>query len=91
MRSGESDGGRQAQVAPQRESLAPLRESLLGKAIGDGLIGVGIHDLRTWATDRHRSVDDPPYGGGPGMVMKADVWGAALDCGALSAGSAAGC
>jgi tRNA (guanine37-N1)-methyltransferase len=61
------------------EYLSPLRESLLGKAIEDGLIGVGIHDLRHWTTDRHRSVDDPPYGGGPGMVMKADVWGAALD------------
>jgi tRNA (guanine37-N1)-methyltransferase len=61
------------------EYLSPLRESLLGKAIEDGLIGVGIHDLRDWTTDRHRSVDDPPYGGGPGMVMKADVWGAALD------------
>ncbi|WP_029135685.1 tRNA (guanosine(37)-N1)-methyltransferase TrmD [Nakamurella lactea] len=61
------------------EYLSPLRESLLGKAIEDGLIGVGIHDLRNWTTDRHRTVDDPPYGGGPGMVMKADVWGAALD------------
>src|SRR5215218_1563300 len=52
------------------EYLAPLRESLLGKAIGAGLIELGVHDLRAFTTDRHRSVDDVPYGGGPGMVMK---------------------
>ncbi|AZI57825.1 tRNA (guanosine(37)-N1)-methyltransferase TrmD [Nakamurella antarctica] len=61
------------------EYLAPLRESLVGKAITDSLIGVRVHDLRDFTTDRHRTVDDSPYGGGPGMVMKADVWGAALD------------
>ncbi len=61
------------------EYLAPLRESLLGKAIGNGLIELGVHDLRAFATDRHRTVDDSPYGGGPGMVMKPDVWGRALD------------
>ena len=38
-----------------------------------------MHDLRGWATDRHHTVDDSPYGGGPGMVMKPDVWGRALD------------
>ena len=61
------------------EYLAPLRESLLGKAIGAGLIQLGVHDLRAFTTDRHRTVDDTPYGGGPGMVMKPDVWGRALD------------
>jgi tRNA (guanine37-N1)-methyltransferase len=59
--------------------LDPLRESLLGKAIADGVIELTVHDLRDWATDRHRTVDDSPYGGGPGMVMKPDVWGRALD------------
>jgi tRNA (guanine37-N1)-methyltransferase len=48
----------------------PLRESLLGRAIHSGIIEVGVHDIRDRATDRHRQVDDEPYGGGPGMVMK---------------------
>ena len=51
---------------------APLGESLLGKAIAAGVIDVQVHDLRDWATDPHRSVDDDAYGGGPGMVMKAE-------------------
>ncbi len=59
--------------------LAPLRESLLGKAIDDGRVQLAVHDLRNWTTDRHRTVDEAPYGGGPGMVMKPDVWGRALD------------
>ncbi|MGS0688400.1 tRNA (guanosine(37)-N1)-methyltransferase TrmD [Nakamurella sp. GG22] len=59
--------------------LDPLRESLLGKAIGDGTITLDVRDLRDFTTDRHRTVDDSPYGGGPGMVMKPDVWGRALD------------
>lgn len=59
--------------------LEPLRESLPGKAIESGRIELGVHDLREWTHDVHRSVDDAPYGGGPGMVMKAPVWGAALD------------
>ncbi|NED96966.1 tRNA (guanosine(37)-N1)-methyltransferase TrmD [Phytoactinopolyspora alkaliphila] len=59
--------------------LAPLQLSLVGKAREAGLIDVAVHDLREWATDRHRTVDDTPYGGGAGMVMKPDVWGAALD------------
>ncbi len=59
--------------------LAPLRESLLGKAIERGLIDVGIHDLRAFTDDVHRSVDDTPYGGGPGMVMSPEPWGRALD------------
>jgi tRNA (guanine37-N1)-methyltransferase len=61
------------------EYLAPLRAALLGKAIDKGLIGVGVHDLRDWTQDVHKAVDDSPYGGGPGMVMKADIWGPALD------------
>jgi tRNA (guanine37-N1)-methyltransferase len=59
--------------------LDPLRESLPGKAIESGRVQLGVHDLREWTHDVHRSVDDSPYGGGPGMVMKAPVWGAALD------------
>ena len=61
------------------EYLAPLRSALLGKAIERGLISVDVHDLRDWTHDVHRAVDDSPYGGGPGMVMKPDVWGDALD------------
>ncbi|MGV8976555.1 MAG: tRNA (guanosine(37)-N1)-methyltransferase TrmD [Cellulomonas sp.] len=59
--------------------LAPLELSLVGKARSSGLVDVRIHDLRSWATDRHRTVDDTPFGGGAGMVMRPDVWGAALD------------
>ena len=44
-----------------------------------GDIEFRVHDLRRWATDVHRTVDDVPFGGGPGMVMKPDVWGDALD------------
>jgi tRNA (guanine37-N1)-methyltransferase len=61
------------------EYLAPLGLSLVGKARESGVIDVRVHDLRDWAVDRHRSVDDTPYGGGAGMVMRPDVWGAALD------------
>lgn len=61
------------------EYLDPLRHALLGKAIEKGIIDVGVHDLRQWATGVHQAVDDSPYGGGPGMVMKPDVWGPALD------------
>ncbi|MBD8505508.1 tRNA (guanosine(37)-N1)-methyltransferase TrmD [Hoyosella sp. G463] len=61
------------------EYLGPLRESLLGKARSRGIIDIGIHDLRDWTSDVHKSVDDSPYGGGPGMVMKPTVWGPALD------------
>ena len=52
----------------------PLTTSLLGRAIADDVLDVRVHDLRDWTTDRHRSVDDAPYGGGAGMVMRADVW-----------------
>jgi len=59
--------------------LAPLELSLPGKARQSGLIELGVHDLRQWTTDRHHTVDDTPYGGGAGMVMKPEPWGAALD------------
>ena len=59
--------------------LDPLRQSLPGKAIEAGIVELAVHDLRRWTHDVHRSVDDAPYGGGPGMVMKAPVWGEALD------------
>lgn len=61
------------------EYLAPLRTALLGKAIDKGLVSLGVHDLRSWTHDVHKAVDDSPYGGGPGMVMKPTVWGDALD------------
>lgn len=53
--------------------------SLLGKARRDGLLELTIHDLREFTDDRHRTVDDTPYGGGPGMLMQPEPWGAALD------------
>ncbi|GLE52634.1 tRNA (guanosine(37)-N1)-methyltransferase TrmD [Mycobacterium montefiorense] len=59
--------------------LDPLRQSLPGKAIASGLVDLRVHDLRGWTHDVHHSVDDAPYGGGPGMVMRAPVWGKALD------------
>lgn len=59
--------------------LDPLRQSLPGKAIDAGIVEFAVHDLRRWTHDVHRSVDDAPYGGGPGMVMKAPVWGDAID------------
>lgn len=61
------------------EYLDPLRLSLVGKAVDAGLVDLGIHDLRSFAHDRHRTVDDTPYGGGPGMVMSPVPWGEALD------------
>lgn len=59
--------------------LSALKLSLVGKAADAGVVDIHVHDLREWASDRHRTVDDSPYGGGPGMVMKADVWGEAID------------
>ncbi len=61
------------------EYLEPLRTALLGRAAERGLVQLQVHDLRTWTHDVHKAVDDSPYGGGPGMVMKPAVWGAALD------------
>ncbi|AZA11695.1 tRNA (guanosine(37)-N1)-methyltransferase TrmD [Corynebacterium gerontici] len=71
------------------EYMDPFRHALLGKAIEQGILSVGVHDLRQWATDKHKSVDDSPYGGGPGMVMKPEIWGAALDDVAARTGPAA--
>jgi len=59
--------------------LDPLREALLGRAVERGLLEVAVHDLRRWTHDVHQAVDDAPYGGGPGMVMRPQVWGEALD------------
>lgn len=59
--------------------FAPLSLSLVGKAIEAGTVSFAAHDLRTWTHDRHRTVDDTPYGGGAGMVMKPEPWGEALD------------
>src|SRR6202522_3206880 len=63
------------QVGPS----GPLGVSLIGKAGARGDIDFRVHALRRWTTDVHHAVDDSPFGGGPGMVMKPDVWGAALD------------
>jgi tRNA (guanine37-N1)-methyltransferase len=61
------------------EYFQPLRLSLVGKAIETGIVNLHVHDLRDWTTDRHRTVDDTPYGGGAGMVMRPEPWGLALD------------
>ena len=70
-----------------------LEVSLLGRARGAGLLDIRVHDLREWTHDRHRTVDDTPYGGGAGMVMKPEPWGAALDAivaeSAMTSGDAA--
>jgi tRNA (guanine37-N1)-methyltransferase len=58
---------------------APLRGSLLGRAIGAGVLDVRVHDLRQWSVDRNRTVDDAPFGGGPGMVMKPEPFFAAVE------------
>jgi tRNA (guanine37-N1)-methyltransferase len=60
------------------EYLAPLELSLIGKARQDGILDLHVHDLRSFTTDRHRTVDDTPYGGGAGMVMKPEPWSLAL-------------
>ena len=59
--------------------LDPLRLSLVGKAADAGIIDLRVHDLRGFTHDRHSTVDDTPYGGGPGMVMSPLPWGEALD------------
>jgi tRNA (guanine37-N1)-methyltransferase len=61
------------------EFFGVLDISLLGKARERGIIELGVHDLRDYTHDRHRTVDDTPYGGGAGMVMKPEPWGEALD------------
>ncbi|MCO7273069.1 tRNA (guanosine(37)-N1)-methyltransferase TrmD [Cellulosimicrobium cellulans] len=68
--------------------LAALDLSLVGKARAAGILDLRVHDLRDWTTDRHRTVDDTPFGGGAGMVMRPDVWGRAIDdVAGLSAGT----
>jgi tRNA (guanine37-N1)-methyltransferase len=64
--------------------LVPLDLSLIGRARQSGILDLTVHDLRTWTSDVHRTVDDTPYGGGPGMVMRPEPWGTALD--AVTAG-----
>lgn len=61
------------------EYLAVLDVSLLGRARREGLVDVHVHDLRDFTVDRHRTVDDTPYGGGAGMVMKPEPWALALE------------
>jgi tRNA (guanine37-N1)-methyltransferase len=61
------------------EYFAPLDVSLIGKARERGILDIHLHQLRDHAHDVHRTVDDTPYGGGPGMVMKPDPWGEAID------------
>ena len=61
------------------EYFEPLHLSLVGKARRDHIFDIHVHDLRQWGVGLHRQMDDTPYGGGPGMVMSADVWGTALD------------
>jgi tRNA (guanine37-N1)-methyltransferase len=58
---------------------SPLRGSLLGRAVARGLVDVRVHDLRDWSPDRHRSVDDEAYGGGPGMVIRPEPVFAAVE------------
>ncbi len=55
------------------EMFTPLTESIIKRAQDKGLVEIKIHNLRDWSTDKHHSVDDSPYGGGPGMVMRVDV------------------
>ncbi|GAB3568911.1 tRNA (guanosine(37)-N1)-methyltransferase TrmD [Arthrobacter alkaliphilus] len=69
------------------EYLAPLELSLIGKARQDGLLELNVHDLRTFTTDKHRTVDDTPYGGGAGMVMKPEPWAQALESIAAAGGA----
>jgi tRNA (guanine37-N1)-methyltransferase len=60
------------------EYFGPLDLSLIGKARSAGLLDISVYDLRAWTSDVHRTVDDTPYGGGPGMVMRPEPWYAAL-------------
>ncbi|MDN5807522.1 MAG: tRNA (guanosine(37)-N1)-methyltransferase TrmD [Brevibacterium sp.] len=61
------------------EYLSGLKLSLIGKAVDQGLLDLNVHDLRDFTFDRHNTVDDSPYGGGAGMVMKAEPWALALE------------
>lgn len=55
------------------EMFAPLKESIIQRAQDKGLVEIKIHNLRDWSTDKHKTVDSPPYGGGAGMVMRIDI------------------
>lgn len=79
VRTSVRDGMRIDVVSIFPEYLEPLNISLVGKARARGQLDVHVHDLRGWTHDVHRTVDDSPYGGGPGMVMKPEPWGEALD------------
>src|SRR3990172_3531664 len=57
----------------------PFDESIVKRAVDAGLVSIHLHDIRQWAKDRHKTVDDYPYGGGPGMGMKPDVVFAATE------------
>lgn len=59
--------------------FAPLELSLLGKAQENDIVDIAVHNLRDYTEDNHHSVDDTPYGGGAGMVMKPEIWGQVLD------------
>ena len=52
----------------------PFEHGIIRRARDRGLVGIAVHDLRDWAADRRRTVDGPPYGGGPGMVMRPEPW-----------------
>ena len=58
---------------------APLADGIVGRACAAGLVELQVHDLRDHTDDKHRSVDDAPFGGGPGMVMKAEPFSRALE------------
>ncbi|MDY6050131.1 MAG: tRNA (guanosine(37)-N1)-methyltransferase TrmD [Corynebacterium sp.] len=66
--------------------VEPLGQALVGKALEQDIVSIHVHNLRDWAVGAHKSVDDSPYGGGPGMIMLPQVWGQALD--AVAAGEA---
>ena len=57
----------------------PLSESIMGRAMSSGIVRTSIHDLRDWTNDNHKKVDDEPYGGGPGMVMKPEPFFSAVN------------
>ena len=66
-------------IFPPLDSGRRPSTGVLGRAVAQGLLDVAVHDLRDFTTDRHRSVDDVPYGGGPGMVLKLEPFVRALD------------
>src|SRR5215469_1173398 len=68
------------------EYFETLGVSLIGKAVQRGDIILNVHDLRSWTHDPHRTVDDAPFGGGPGMVMRPEPWGEAIDAILATAG-----